>query len=239
MPAKKEPESIIIYSFPHFVYVWPIIFFGLVLAALQSGGVIGESGAAWTYIVISSIVLLTMGVDLGRNTSIFCLVLFAALWMTGMWLQGAKGVTLFSTIGGAIAGLHPLINGQAMVILSVILGIIYVIMFGLAFVNDKWRITNNEIEHRVFGHKDDATGRGAKRVLATYPDFLELLICLSGTIEVYSASGTQKLCVIKNVPFLPLRMKKISHILETTSVNDASISDDEHDDGAHEETTTN
>ena len=105
-------------------------------------------------------------------------------------------------------------------------------MIFFAYINDRWRITSNEIEHRSLGHREDATGRGAKRVLARYPDVLELLICLSGTIEVFSATGNRQLLSIKNVPFLPLRMKKISRILEYSNVNDynAMIEDDGEED---------
>lgn len=227
MPPKKELMSAVIYSYPHFVYSWPVIVFGFLLAAMQSLGVIGEAIAAWTYIVILCLVLLTMGVDLGRNASIFCLVLFGGGWVGILWLEQAKNVTLFSKLGAMISGLNPQISSHAMIAASIILGIMYLLMFVLAFVNDRWRITHNEIEHRALGHKEDATGRGAKRVLATYPDVLEMVICLSGTIEVYSANGSQKLVTIKNVPFLPFRMKKISRILEMSAINGYDTFDEE------------
>jgi len=205
------------------------------LAGLQSWGVLGEATVAWTYIIIVALVTLTMGVDLGRNVSIFCLVLFLGMWLGMLWLQDAKNVTFFASLSAFIASLQPAISTHALVMLSSILLIIYVIMIFFAFINDRWRITSNEIEHRSLGHRDDATGRGAKRVLASYPDVLELIICMSGTIEVFSATGNKQLLVIKNVPLLPLRMKKISRILEYSNVNDynATIEDDgEEEDGS-------
>ncbi len=228
MPAKQAPQSIVIYSYPQFVYAWPIFIFGALLAALQGGGVIGEGAAAWTYIVIVSLVVLTMGIDLGRNASIFCLVLFGGGWLGILWLQDAKNITFFARLAELVAEMQPSISTHALLAFSVIFFIIYLVMFFFALVNDRWRITHNEIEHRAFGHKEDATGRGAKRVLATYPDILELLICLSGTIEVFNATGSTKLLTIKNVPFLPFRMKKISRILESSAVADynAQIEDD-------------
>lgn len=227
MPPKKKPMSAVIYSYPQFVYSWPVIVFGVLLAVLQGVGIIGETTSAWTYIAILCLVILTMGVDLGRNTSIFCLVLFGGSWVGILWLEQAKNVTVFSKLAGMISGLNPQISPRAMIAISVILGIIYLVMFIMAFINDRWRITHNEIEHRSLGHKEDATGRGAKRVLATYPDVLEMLICLSGTIEVYSASGAQKLVTIKNVPLLPFRMKKIGRILEMSAINNYGAMDEE------------
>lgn len=227
MPNKKMPDSITVYSYPQFVFSWPIIVFGIILAGLQHMDWISPNAAAWTYIVITCVVMLTMGIDLSRNASIFCLVLFVAAWLGILWLQDAKHVMFFSKVGQYIAALDLSISSQAMVTTSCILACIYIAMIFLAFLNDRWRITHNEIEHSTFGHKEDATGRGAKRVLAVYPDILELLICLAGTIEVYSATGTQKLVTIKNIPFLPFRMKKISRILESSAVNEYTAEEEE------------
>ena len=33
MPAKQSPTSIVIYSYPEFVYAWPMIVFGFLLAS--------------------------------------------------------------------------------------------------------------------------------------------------------------------------------------------------------------
>lgn len=228
MAAKQSPASIIIYSYPQFVFAWPMIVFGFLLAGLQGMGILGEGTVAWTYIIIVSLVTLTMGVDLSRNVSIFCLVLLLGMWLGILWLQDAKNVTFFASLSAFISSLKPSISTHALILLSGILLIIYLIMMLSAYINDRWRITSNEIEHRSLGHRDDAVGRGAKRVLARYPDLLELLICLSGTIEVYSATGNKQLLSITNVPFLPIRMKKISRILEFSNVNDynAMIEDD-------------
>jgi hypothetical protein len=230
MKPAQEPSSIVVHAYPQFVFVWPVIVFGCLLAVLQRYEWVSQSAVAWTYIVIVCLVMITMGVDLGRNASIFCLVLFAGGWFAILWLHDVKDVMFFSRIGEIVSGLNPHISSQAMVAISVILAIMFVIMIMLAMINDRWRITHNEIEHRTLGHKEDATGRGAKRVLAIYPDILELLICLSGTIEVYSATGTQKLVTIKNVPLLPIRMRTISKILESSAVDDVSALSEEEED---------
>lgn len=232
MKSNKSPDSVVIYSYPQFVFSWPVIVFGFIFAGIQSAGWVGPAGQsaiAWIYITLVCLVMLAMGVDLGRNSSIFCLVLFVGGLFGILWLQAAHGVTFFERIGEFIRNLQPTISPAAMVAVSIILSIIYLMMIIMAFFNDRWRITHNEIEHRSFGHKEDATGRGAKRVMARYPDALELLICFSGTIEVYSSLGTQKLVTIRNVPLLPLRMKKISRILETTSVEGANAEEEEHE----------
>lgn len=230
MKSDTTPNAIVLHAYPQFVFAWPVIVFGFLFAAIQSAGGIGEAGQsviAWIYITILCLVMLAMGVDLGRNSSIFCLVLFVGGLFGILWLQSAYNVTFFQRIGEFLRNLQPSISSAAMVATSIVLTLIYIMMVVMAMINDRWRITHNEIEHRMFGHKDDATGRGAKRVMARYPDVLELLICCSGTIEVYSSLGTQKLATIKNVPFLPFRMKTISRILETTSVEGAVAGEEE------------
>jgi hypothetical protein len=80
--------------------------------------------------------------------------------------------------------------------------------------------------------KDDSLGRGAKRIITSYPDFLELLICGAGTIQIYSAQGGMLLRNITNVPLLIFRSAKISRILEATEVTASTgDEDDDHNEG--------
>jgi hypothetical protein len=95
-------------------------------------------------------------------------------------------------------------------------------------INQRWRISHNEIEHFAMLSKDDSLGRGAKRIITSYPDFLELLLCGAGTIQIYSAQGGTLLRNIPNVPWLFFRSKKISRILEATEVS-AMLGDEEGD----------
>lgn len=227
---KDKKNEAVIFAYPTFVYAWPLIVFGYLFAGIQNLGWIGPQGIAWTYIFLVSLVMLTMGVDLGRNTSIFCLVAIVAIWMNILWLQAAKDITIFAKLGAYIRSLEPAFSSSALTSISTILLIIYLIMIVMARINDRWRFTNNEIEHRSWGRRDDAFGRGAKRVQASYPDFLELLICLAGTLKLYSANGAKEIATIENVPFLLFRMKKIDRILETKSVTTMDAADDDEED---------
>ena len=101
-------------------------------------------------------------------------------------------------------------------------GVLYLIMFINARVNQRWRIGRNEIEHFAMLSKDDSLGRGAKRIITSYPDFLELLLCGAGTIQIYSAQGGVLLRSIPNVPLLFFRSDAISRILEATEISPTS-----------------
>jgi len=227
MKSKNVPDAVVVYSYPQFVFSWPLIVFGFLLAGLQGLGWLGPNVVAWTYVAVLGLVMVAMGVDLGRNSSIFCLVLFLGSWFFILWLQAGYEFMFFTKLAGFIKGLNLSISSTTMVTISIILAIIYIVMMGMAFFNDRWRFTHNEIEHRTFGHKDSSLGRGAKGVTVSYPDVLELLICASGTLHVRSASGGKELLTIKNVPLLLFRYKKISLILETTSITQNLMEEEE------------
>lgn len=70
------------------------------------------------------------------------------------------------------------------------------------------------------------------------PDFLELLLCGAGTIQIYSAQGGVLLRSIPNVPWLFFRSTAISRILEATEVSASSTeeeADHQEGSGANEE----
>jgi hypothetical protein len=187
-------------------------------------------GLGWAYIWIAVLVLLTLSVDIGRNQAAFWLVLVAAIWVLGLWLQDAKGFTVFGDIYRWFAGLNVQYNRSLTLSLSIIILVPYLIMIGWAYINDRWRITHNEFEHYSFGKMDDSLGRGAKSIRTSFPDVLELLLGLAGTLIVYNATGTKELRRIPHVMFLPLVRKRLNKILEKTAITAGQMEEEEEDD---------
>lgn len=187
-------------------------------------------GIGWAYIWIAIFVLLTLGVDLGRNQFAFWVVVVVAIWVLGLWLQDTKGFTIFGDIYRWFAGLDVQYDRAFGLALSVLLLVPYVIMLGWARINDKWRITHNEFEHYSFGKSDDSLGRGAKTIRTSFPDVLELLLGMAGTLIVFNATGTRELRRIPHVMFLPLVRKRLALILEKTAVTAAQMEEEEDDD---------
>ncbi len=138
-----------------------------------------------------------------------------------------KHFTLFGNIYNWFASLDVQYNRSLGFALSIILLVPYVLMLGWARLNDRWRITHNEFEHRAWGKSDDSLGRGAKTIRASYPDVFELLLGLAGTLTVYNANGTQELRRIPHVMFLPVVRKRLGRILETTSITVGQVEDEE------------
>jgi hypothetical protein len=181
----------------------------------------------WIYIWLAVLVLLTLGVDVDRNTAAFWVLLVVALWVLGMWLHDVKGFTFFGDIYRWFGRLDVQYDRSLGLALSIVLLVPYIIMIGWGHFNDRWRITHNEFEHYSFGKMDDSLGRGAKTVRTVYPDVFELLLGLAGTLIVYSASGTKELRRVPHVMFLPFVRQRLNKILETTSVTAATTEDEE------------
>jgi len=187
-------------------------------------------GLGWAYVWIAVVVLLTLGIDIGRNQAAFWLVLVAAIWVLGLWLQDAKGFTVFGDVYRWLADLNVQYNRNLALALSIIMLVPYLIMIGWAYINDRWRITHNEFEHYSFGKMDDSLGRGAKTIRTSFPDVLELLLGLAGTLIVYNATGTRELRRIPHVMFLPFIRKRLNKILEKTAITAAQMEEEEEDD---------
>ena len=225
-PSQRNNSKIVFYSYPKYLYAWPLIFLSALFPLL--GDLVSPSVEGWIFVVALLTVLMAMGFDLSRNLTISWGVTLIASVFCILWLKDAKNVTFFSEIGHHLTEKNPVISRDWFYLFGVFGGVLYLIMFIDAHINQRWRISHNEIEHFAMLSKDDSLGRGAKRIITSYPDFLELLLCGAGTIQIYSAQGGMLLRSIPNVPWLFFRSKKISRILESTEVS-ASTGDEDVD----------
>ncbi|KAB2642341.1 MAG: hypothetical protein DVB26_02935 [Verrucomicrobia bacterium] len=224
--AKRRPvpSQIVFYSYPKFLYTWPVIVLALLLPLL--GDWLNPQLEGWIFVITLLTVLMAMGFDLSRNLTITWGVTILASVFCLLWLKDTQNVMIFSQFGHHLSSKAPLISHDWLDLFGLFGGILYLIMWLDAHINQRWRISHNEIEHFAMLSKDDSLGRGAKRIITSYPDFLELLLCGAGTIQIYSAQGGVELRSIPNVPWLFFRSARISQILESTEVSAASGEDD-------------
>ncbi|TWT42053.1 hypothetical protein RAS1_31800 [Phycisphaerae bacterium RAS1] len=187
---------------------------------------------AWIYVWTAIIVLMTLGVDLDRNAFVFWLILVALIGVGGLWLRERHGFTLLGDIYKWFAHLDLQYSRKFGLTISIQLSVPFAIMSAWAHFNDKWRITHNEFEHYSFGRSDDTLGRGAKSIRTSFPDVLEFLLGLAGTLVVSNASGTRELRRIPHVMFLPMVRKRLNSILERTAVTTTSEDDEEEEETA-------
>ena len=223
MTGKHE---VIFYTYPKFLFCWPLIVAGFILWGFDYKGLASPETLAWIWAITLLVVLVTLGFDLNRNFTVFWLVLIGGLWILIIWLRDVKSVTIFSRIYQFLVNLDPSYSRNLGIIVSIVLMVLYVIMWIWTRLNSKWRITHNEFEHYQFGRMDDSLARGAKRVRTSYPDFFELFLCLAGDLIIFDSTGRQELRKIPHVPLLPLVRRKINRILETTQVTAGEIEDE-------------
>jgi fatty acid desaturase len=223
--AKKRRHEVTFYTYPKFIFCWPLIAMGFLLWPFAHYE-IGPETLAWIYGVTVVLVVVTMGLDVNRNYAAFWIAVIVGLWMMILWL-GGKGVTLFVDIHHFFQNLDPHYSANVGLIISIPLLIFYGIMWLWTRINCRWRITHNEFEHYQFGRMDDSLARGAKRIRSSYPDLFELLVCLAGDLIIYDATGKRVIRRISNVPLLPIVKRRINTILEATAVTTSDIIEDE------------
>lgn len=232
-PPKRAQHvhEVVFIGYPKLLFIWPLLLAGLVLYPL-AGWINPEAPndsetLGWVYLFITLFVLLTLGVDVDRNQAVFLLVLVGGLWVLGLWLRDAKGFTLFGDIYRWFDALNVRYNREFGFALSLLLFLPYLVMLGLARLNDYWKITHNEFEHYSFGRMDDSLGRGAKTIRTAYPDMFEAILGLAGTLIVFNASGTRELRRIPHVMFLPFVRKRLNQILERTAITMEQVEDED------------
>lgn len=218
---RRERAQVVIHSYPKYLYVWPLILVTALFALLGDhlNPVLGPACEGWILLGTLVLVLMAIGFDLSRNLTISWGITLMACVFCVLWLKDSKHVNLFSDIGRHLAGKNPVVSRDWQYLFALFGGGLYLIMILNARINQRWRIGRNEIEHFAMLSKDDSLGRGAKRIITSYPDFLELLLCGAGTIQIYSAQGGVLLRSIPNVPLLFFRSDAISRILEATEVS--------------------
>ena len=208
---ERRKHEVVFYTYPKFIFCWPIIFLGYFLWLFDGLGANSEI-LAWIWGITLIVVMITIGFDLNRNLAIFWVVLISAFWFLIIWLRDAKSVRLFSHIYNFFAGLDPVYSRSMGLGLSIVLSLLLLIMLLWTRLNSKWRITHNEFEHYQFGKMDDSLARGAKRVRASYPDFFELLICWAGDLVIFDSIGRRELRRIPHVLCLPLVRRRIKFL---------------------------
>jgi len=216
----------VFYTYPKFLFCWPLIVLGPLLALAGRWHWASGETLAWIYGIALIVVLVTLGFDLNRNYAVFWLVLIAGAWVGILWLRDVKSVRIFSRIYQFFAGLNPEYSPRLGAMVSIVLAVLYAVMWVWTRLNSKWRITHNEFEHYQFGRMDDSLARGAKRVSTSYPDLFELLVCLAGELVIYDSVGQRELRRIPHVPLLPLVRRKIDRLLEATAVTPEEIEDE-------------
>ncbi len=223
--GERAPDRVVLRSYWKFMFAWPIILLGYVFWFAERWGWASSQTLCWVWGITLIVVLVSMGLDMGRNMSVFWIVLVTLFWVSIKYSQKVLGWTVFSTVHRYLQGLASPYPRDGALFISIVLSVVYLVMLVWVRLNQTWRFTNNQFEHIQFGRSDDSFSRGTKKVRVTYHDFFELLLCLSGTIVISNSTGTRDLRVIENVPLAPLRWRRIDRMLRATAVTETTEDD--------------
>lgn len=221
-PGRRAPEQVYLRSYWKFIFVWPIILLGYLFYFVDQWQWVSPTALFWIWAITLIVVLVAMGVDMGRNQTVFWIVLITLFWVSIRYLKDVLGWTVFTRMHHYVTSLASPYPRHGALFISIALSVVYLVMLVWIRLNQTWRFTHNEFEHVQFGRSADSLSRGTKKVKVMYPDFFEMLLCLSGTIVISNSTGTRDLRVIENVPLAPFRWRKINAMLAATAVTAAT-----------------
>jgi hypothetical protein len=220
---KRQPNTIVVYGYPKFVFFWPLWMLGFVLWAPLHYGWISNIGAGWTWLSALTLVMIALGFQLSRDKAIFAFVFIGLIWALGLWLHEGKHVLFFSNIFHAFFRLQPGINADFGLVGSIIMSVLGFIMIVDVRLNDRWVFSPNTIEHYQFGSSDISIPRGAKLVNFDYPDTAELLLLGAGRIQIIAADNRSLVREIDNVPLLKFHEKALDQLDKSVSVRNDDL----------------
>src|SRR3954454_24473909 len=103
----RWPREIVFHAYPRLIFAWPIILLGFLLYPLDTWGLARPGILAWLWGTTLFVVILTLGVHVNRNLSLFWAVLGSAAWLLGLYLRDAGVLLPLPALSRLVAGLTP------------------------------------------------------------------------------------------------------------------------------------
>ncbi|MCH8829129.1 MAG: hypothetical protein IID45_06080, partial [Planctomycetes bacterium] len=176
-----EGDAMEFYSHPNFVCTMHLIWVGWVVTLGEMFNTFAEANdwniliprevLSWPWLFVLTVTIIVMGLQFSRVAVGF---LMAAIAVTGMglWLiQVLAEVTLFKDISNIIHKIPVSVHWGVPMVVSLILGIIFVCVATWRRMNDCWSLKahGNYLEHENFQEKDRTISKGAKTFVAVFP----------------------------------------------------------------------
>jgi hypothetical protein len=217
------------YSHPNFVCTMHLIWVGwLVTLGVVYNDVaepkweIPYDYLMWPWLFVLTMTIIVMGLQFSRVVVGFLLAAIAVSGM-GLWLiQALKEVPVFEYIAKKIGDIDVVVEWGVPMVVSLILGIIFVFVATWRRMNDCWSIKakGNYLEHENFQEKDRTISKGAKTFVAVYPCLMRRYLFFGyGNIEVRSSTGTTLIDLIDGVFFARYHADIIKFRFGTTDVS--------------------
>jgi hypothetical protein len=216
--AGSWPREIKFHAYPRLIFAWPIILMGFLLYPLDAWGLVRTDILAWLWGSTLFVVILTMGVHVNRNLSLFWVVFGSAIWLLGIYLRDVRGHTLLSRLSQFVADLNPSYPRHAALTFSVALLVPCLLCWARARIDEKWVISHYEVERRRKFSQRESLPRGGLTIDAQYNDMFKFLFGFGGGSLRILDRGGNVLREIRWVFFLPWVRQHIDEIIEVAPI---------------------
>ena len=220
------------YSHPNFACTMHLIWVGWLVtigtAVANHFGAVSDPDAldifdrlGWIWLFVLTITVIVMGLQFDRVAVGFLMAAIAVSGL-GLWLvQALSDLEILKWLWERITMIDVGVDSGVPMIVSFVLGIIFVCVAAWRRLNDRWILKprGNYLEHENFQEKDRTIAKGAKTFVAVFPCLLRRYLLFGfGAIEVRSSTGTTVIDRIDGVFFARHHADIIKFRFGTTDV---------------------
>jgi hypothetical protein len=216
--AGRWPREIKFHAYPRLMFAWPIILLGFLLYPLDAWGLVRTDILAWLWGSTLFVVILTLGVHVNRNLSLFWAVFGSAVWLLVIYLRDVRGHTPLSALSQFVTNLNPSYPRHAALTFSVALLVPCLLCWARARIDEKWVISHYEVERRRKFSQRESLPRGGLTIDAQYNDMFKFLFGFGGGSLRILDRGGNVLREIRWVFFLPWVRQHIDEIIEVAPI---------------------
>ncbi|MCH7687798.1 MAG: hypothetical protein IH899_14130 [Planctomycetes bacterium] len=224
-----EGDSMEFYSHPDFVCTMHLIWVGWLVTlgvfynnVVEEEWQISDNFLSWPWLFVLTITIIVMGLQFSRVVVGFLLAGIAVSGMGLFLIQALKDFPVFEYIAKKMDAIPVIVEWGVPMVVSLILGIIFVCVATWRRMNDCWSIKakGNYLEHENFQEKDRTISKGAKTFVAVFPCLMRRYLFFGyGNIEVRSSTGTTLIDLIDGVFFARYHADIIKFRFSTTDVS--------------------
>ncbi len=223
---KEELNQIILRPYPKVVFLWPTFLVTLGVALWLSFAVTAETPLSadepthympsLIFLIVFSLNLVVIAFDFPRTTSLTLFFLTTAL-VCGAILLFTYKPEWASALGGFFELLRPTASALFYWLISIMLGIIYIIVM-IAVRFDYWEVRPNELlhHHGILSNLERFSAPNL-RIEKEINDVFEYLLLRSGRL-ILSPRDVQRPIVLDNVLFISKKEQAITQMLSALQV---------------------
>lgn len=210
-------KDLTFHSHTKMVYTQPFVWIGFIGLVLSYIPIIPELALSLASITIIITVLLTLGDDfkLGKMLIIGAVVL--AITMTTLYIGEKFDISIVERISRWIMNLNIPYPRWYLFAMSVTFTPFYCTYICESKINHTFTVNHNEICERRMGQDDTSYAHKEYDMKIRFPDWLEVLNCGSGTIQLIKDGQVSK--EIGDIPWVWWTRRKIDKMRNSTSVN--------------------